>query len=116
MAAKIILVTGASSGFGRLAASALGHAGHTVYASMRETAGRNAAQAAEIQTHAKQQGIDVRPIELDVSSQPSVDAGIEEMIRAHGRIDVLVHNAGHMAFGPAFTSTRARTAPRSPSP
>jgi NAD(P)-dependent dehydrogenase (short-subunit alcohol dehydrogenase family) len=105
MSGKIILVTGASSGFGRLAANALAHSGHTVYASMRETRGRNAAQAAEVQTYAKAQGIDLRAIELDVSAQASVDAGIDQIIREHGRIDVLVHNAGHMAFGPAEAFT-----------
>ena len=36
---QIIVITGASSGFGRLTANALAHAGHTVYASMRETTG-----------------------------------------------------------------------------
>jgi NADP-dependent 3-hydroxy acid dehydrogenase YdfG len=41
---NIIVITGASSGFGAPAARALATAGHTVYASMRETAGRNAAQ------------------------------------------------------------------------
>jgi NAD(P)-dependent dehydrogenase (short-subunit alcohol dehydrogenase family) len=105
MNGKIILVTGASSGFGRLAADALAHAGHTVYASMRETRGRNAAQVADVQQYANQQGIDLRPLELDVSAQPSVDAGIDQIIREHGRIDVLVHNAGHMAFGPAEAFT-----------
>jgi NAD(P)-dependent dehydrogenase (short-subunit alcohol dehydrogenase family) len=105
MDAKIIVVTGASSGFGRLAANALALAGHTVYASMRETAGRNASQAAEIETYAREQRIDIRALELDVNAQPSVDAGIATVIAAHGRLDVVVHNAGHMVFGPAEAFT-----------
>jgi NAD(P)-dependent dehydrogenase (short-subunit alcohol dehydrogenase family) len=44
---KVIVITGASSGFGALAARALARAGHTVYASMRETTGRNAPQVKE---------------------------------------------------------------------
>jgi NADP-dependent 3-hydroxy acid dehydrogenase YdfG len=48
MSKKIIVITGASSGFGRLTANALAKAGHTVYASMRDTAGRNAPQAADV--------------------------------------------------------------------
>ena len=51
---KIIVVTSASRGFGRLASTALARAGHTVYASMHETTGRNAATAAEIGGFAKQ--------------------------------------------------------------
>ena len=39
---QVIVITGASSGFGRLTANALARAGHTVYASMRHTTGRNA--------------------------------------------------------------------------
>jgi len=45
---QVIVITGASSGFGRLSANALAKAGHTVYASMRDTKGRNAAQAADV--------------------------------------------------------------------
>jgi NAD(P)-dependent dehydrogenase (short-subunit alcohol dehydrogenase family) len=102
---KVIVITGASSGFGRLSANALAHAGHTVYASMRETAGRNAPQVAEIAQYAKANAIDLRSIELDVGRQDSVDAAVAQIIADNGRIDVVVHNAGHMVFGPAESFT-----------
>jgi NAD(P)-dependent dehydrogenase (short-subunit alcohol dehydrogenase family) len=102
---SIIVITGASSGFGALAARALGRAGHTVYASMRETKGRNAPQVKEAENYAAEQGVDLRPIELDVSSQQSCDAAIQEIISKNGRLDVVVHNAGHMVFGPAEAFT-----------
>jgi NAD(P)-dependent dehydrogenase (short-subunit alcohol dehydrogenase family) len=102
---KIILVTGASSGFGRLTAEALAKAGHTVYASMRETAGRNAPEVAKIAAFSKETGVDLRTVELDVLSQDSVDAAIGKVIGQSGRIDVLIHNAGHMVFGPAEAFT-----------
>jgi NAD(P)-dependent dehydrogenase (short-subunit alcohol dehydrogenase family) len=105
MSTRIILVTGASSGFGRLAAEALARAGHTVYASMRDVAGRNAARAAELTTLARQQRLDLRVVELDVQSQPSVDAAVVTVLGDAGRIDVVVHNAGHMVFGPAEAFT-----------
>lgn len=105
MSQKVILVTGASSGFGRLSAEALGLAGHTVYASMRETAGRNAPQVEAVGYFAKDNGVDLRTVEMDVQSQPSVDAAVERVFNANGRIDVVVHNAGHMVFGPAEAFT-----------
>ena len=102
---QVILVTGASSGFGALAARALAHAGHTVYASMRDTGGRNAPQVEAARDYARQHGVDLRTVELDVQSQPSADAAVAQILSAHGRIDVLVHNAGHMVFGPAEAFT-----------
>lgn len=102
MSKKIILVTGSSSGFGRLTAEALGRAGHTVYASMRDVAGRNAKNAAELAAIADS---DIRPIELDVQSEPSANAAVEKIITESGQIDVIVHNAGHMMFGPAEAFT-----------
>jgi NAD(P)-dependent dehydrogenase (short-subunit alcohol dehydrogenase family) len=101
----VILVTGASSGFGRMAANALAEAGHIVYASMRETNGRNAPQVREAKDYARQRGIDLRTIELDVSSQESTDQAIAAIVRDNDRLDVVVHNAGHMVYGPteAFT-------------
>jgi NAD(P)-dependent dehydrogenase (short-subunit alcohol dehydrogenase family) len=105
MSKKIILVTGASSGFGRLTAEALARAGHTVYASMRDVAGRNAANAAEMAQASTREGVDLRALELDVQSEPSANQAIETIIGESGRIDVVVHNAGHMMFGPAESFT-----------
>jgi NAD(P)-dependent dehydrogenase (short-subunit alcohol dehydrogenase family) len=104
-ARKTILVTGASSGFGALSARRLAAAGHTVYASMRDIAGRNAKQAAAAALHASEHGVDLRTVELDVLSQASADAAVQHVLDQAGRLDVLVHNAGHMVFGPteAFT-------------
>src|ERR1700754_927607 len=96
---QIIVITGASSGFGALAARALARAGHTVYASMRETTGRNAAQVAAVDTYAAEHGVDLRAIELDVASQASTDTAIAQIVAAHERLDVVVHNAGHMVLG-----------------
>ncbi len=101
----IIVITGASSGFGALAARSLARAGHTVYASMRETTGRNAPQVKEVEKYAAEYAVNLRPIELDVSSQKSCDTAIQEIISKNGRLDVVVHNAGHMAFGPAEAFT-----------
>lgn len=101
----LIVVTGASSGFGRMTANALAKAGHSVYASMRETRGRNASQVTDVERYAKDNRLDLRPIELDVGSQASVDGAIQKIISENGRLDVLVHNAGHMVFGPAEAFT-----------
>ena len=104
MANKVILITGASSGFGSLTAYKLARAGHTVYASMREMAGRNADKVAALRSTAESEGIDLRPLELDVQSQQSADAAIEQIV-ADGRLDVIIHNAGHMVLGPAEAFT-----------
>lgn len=102
---KIVVITGASSGFGALTARALARAGHTVYASMRGTTGRNAAQVAEAADYASEHGVDLRTVELDVASAESVDRGVAAIMTKTGRIDVVIHNAGHMSFGPAEAFT-----------
>ncbi len=105
MSKHIILVTGASSGFGLMTAQLLAQAGHTVYASMRETKGRNATQVANLAAWASEQKADLRTVELDVQSDASAEAGVAAILAEAGRLDVIVHNAGHMVFGPleAFT-------------
>jgi NAD(P)-dependent dehydrogenase (short-subunit alcohol dehydrogenase family) len=102
---QVIVITGASSGFGALAARALADAGHIVYASMRETAGRNAPKVAEVARYAAGHGVDLRTVELDVASDQSAEAGIARIIADTGRLDVVIHNAGHMSFGPAEAFT-----------
>jgi NAD(P)-dependent dehydrogenase (short-subunit alcohol dehydrogenase family) len=102
---QVIVITGASSGFGALAARALANAGHIAYAGMRETTGRNAAQVAEAARYAKEHAVDLRTVELDVASEQSVNAGIAKIIAENGRLDVVIHNAGHMSFGPAEAFT-----------
>ncbi|MEU1304958.1 SDR family oxidoreductase [Streptomyces shenzhenensis] len=87
----IIVITGASSGFGKLTADALREAGHTVYAGTRHEPGPG-------------------EIRLDVQSQPSVDAAVDRVLAEQGHIDVLIHNAGHMSLGPAEAFTTEQLA------
>src|SRR3979411_732802 len=98
---QVIVITGASSGFGALTARPLARAGHIVYASMRETTGRNASQVAEVARYAAGRGVDLRTFELGVAYDQSAEAGIAKVIADNGRLDVVIHNAGHMSFGPA---------------
>jgi NAD(P)-dependent dehydrogenase (short-subunit alcohol dehydrogenase family) len=102
---KVIVITGASSGFGELTAHALAKAGHIVYASMRETKGRNAPQVDAAKKFAAENRVDLRTIELDVASQSSADAAIQKIVSDNGHLDVVIHNAGHMVFGPAEAFT-----------
>jgi NAD(P)-dependent dehydrogenase (short-subunit alcohol dehydrogenase family) len=102
---QVIVITGASSGFGALSARALARAGHTVYAGMRDTDKRNAPAVDAALTDAATEGFDLRPIDLDVASQNSVDTAITTIVADAGRVDVVIHNAGHMVLGPAEAFT-----------
>src|SRR4051812_10216353 len=105
MSNNIVVITGASSGFGAMTARALADQGEVVYAGMRGTDGHNQAQAQEASGYAEQHQVELHPLELDVQSDESVDAAVEEVMGREGRIDVLVHNAGHMVVGPAEAFT-----------
>jgi NAD(P)-dependent dehydrogenase (short-subunit alcohol dehydrogenase family) len=101
----VIIVTGASSGFGALASRALAASGHVVYAGMPDTEGRNAPQAAAAREYAAANRADLVALEMDVVSDASVDAAVRRVVAERGRLDVVVHNAGHMVVGPAEAFT-----------
>lgn len=86
--AKTALVTGASSGIGQATALKLKDLGYTVYGAARRT--DRLAQLAES---------GVRPVAIDVTDDPSMDAAIKRIISETGRIDVLVNNAGYGSYG-----------------
>lgn len=101
-----VLITGSSTGIGNLTARALAAAGHTVYASMRDVRGKNAGHAGDLARFADAHGLTIRSVELDVQLQASADAAVGTVLDEAGRLDAVVHNAGHLAVGyaEAFTA------------
>jgi NAD(P)-dependent dehydrogenase (short-subunit alcohol dehydrogenase family) len=100
-----ILVTGASYGFGLLAARELALAGHIVYAGDPQISPQSIAQVKKIEKWAEQRGVDLRMIDLNVQSTESVNTAITQIMDVEERLDVVVHGASHMAFGPAESFT-----------
>ncbi len=93
MSKKTALITGASSGFGRLTALAMLAEGHTVYATMRNVNTNNSEVVSELE------GAGAVVLELDVTDNLSVKAAIEEVSKSETALDVLVNNAGVAAAG-----------------
>lgn len=98
-------MTGAASGIGALTVRALARGGDSVYAGMRDTSGRDAAAASELAALVAAEGLDVTACDMDVTSDTAVDRAVARIVDERGRVDVVVHNAGHMVLGPleAFT-------------
>lgn len=100
-----ILVTGAATGFGNLISLELAARGHTVYATMRDPSGRNLPRAAALRAASADVRGDLRPLELDVRSQYSVDVAAGIVIAEQGSLDVVVHNAACAVVGVAESFT-----------
>jgi len=96
---KIVLITGASTGFGRAAAETLARRGYTVFATMRDIAGRNASHRDALQALARQERWALHVVELDVTSDASVERGVQQALAQEGRIDVAINNAGIAPLG-----------------
>ncbi|MDQ2815705.1 MAG: SDR family oxidoreductase [Actinomycetota bacterium] len=106
---KTVLISGASSGFGALTARALADAGYMVYAGMRDVSGRNKEHANEAARYSRDRQVALTAVELDVSSEDSVQQAARTVLAAHP-LDVLIHNAGHMVTGPAEAFTAGQLA------
>lgn len=92
LSGKSILITGSSSGFGRLGAEHYARLGARVFATMRNLP---RTEADELRQLASDEGLDLHVIEIDVTSDEQVAAGVAEAERINGGgIDVLVNNAG----------------------
>ncbi|SFJ71745.1 NADP-dependent 3-hydroxy acid dehydrogenase YdfG [Bosea sp. OK403] len=96
---KIVVVTGASSGFGRLTVLELARRGHTVIATMRDIDGRNSQVRSELIETAKAEGKALQVLEMDVADEASVNSAIDHVVKQHRKIDALINNAGTMFVG-----------------
>lgn len=102
---KIILITGASSGFGHDTTETLAAAGYKVFAGVRDIAGRNLAVADALRAKG------IEPVALDVTSDSSVNTAIAAVLaKSGGKLDVVINNAGIASAGvsESFTPEQLR--------
>lgn len=107
---ETVLITGSSSGFGRLIAETLARKGYTVFATMRHVESKNAKAAREIRELAAKESLRLHVLEMDVAQDTSVDCAVAAAAEKTGRIDVAVNNAGYGVIGvtEAITSEQAQ--------
>lgn len=96
---KKVLVTGSSSGFGYLTTLTLARNGYKVWATMRDSNGKNRAKKSELETIATQENLHITVAELDITSDVSVQELSERITNEEGDLDILINNAGIMYVG-----------------
>ena len=90
-----ILITGASSGIGKVTCLHLAERGYTVIGTSRSLD-----RLAALFDEAEDRGLKVYGVELDMNSDDSVDSVMPALISQFGSIDALVNNAGFGVWGP----------------
>ncbi len=96
---KNVVITGTSSGFGRLTALTLARMGYKVWATMRNADSKNVDKRDELLEIANTENLQIKVQKLDVTSDDSVAHAIDKIIGEDGKIDNLVNNAGVMYVG-----------------
>jgi NAD(P)-dependent dehydrogenase (short-subunit alcohol dehydrogenase family) len=102
----VVLITGASTGFGRNAAERLARRGHHVFATMRDIKGRNAQHCRALESLAVGESLQLHVLELDVTDDLSVHTAVHSALRQAGHVDVVINNAGVAAIGVTEAYTR----------
>jgi NAD(P)-dependent dehydrogenase (short-subunit alcohol dehydrogenase family) len=104
----VALITGTSSGIGRLVVETLARAGHTVYATMRDRNSRNRDAGDALLHLASEHSLAIRVLEMDVQDEEAIEGVVDQIVRETSRIDVVVNNAGLMSIGLAEGYTEAQ--------
>ncbi|APU97300.1 short-chain dehydrogenase/reductase [Sphingobacterium sp. B29] len=102
MSKKIVLITGTNSGFGWLTVHSVAALGYKVYATMRDTKGRNADKAAVLEAIEN-----VTVLDVNLTDDQSVKQAVEKILENEGTINVLINNAGYAMNGVAESFTTA---------
>ena len=95
----VILITGASTGFGRDSAQRLARRGHRVVATMRDVDGRNRHNREALEHIATEESLPLHVVELDVTDEASVQKAVAAALDLYGRLDVVINNAGFAGIG-----------------
>src|SRR5262249_37881049 len=90
----VVLITGTSSGFGKLFVEKFARNGYSVFATMRGVTGKNAKAAESLSSFPAQNSLDVKVEEMDVTSDESVNKCVANVADKAARLDVLINNAG----------------------
>jgi len=102
MSKKVVLITGTNSGFGWLTAHSVAALGHQVYATMRDTKGKNQEKAEALSALDN-----VTVLDVTLTEDQSVKAAVDTILATEGRVDVLVNNAGFSMNGVAESFSTA---------
>jgi len=97
-----VLITGCSSGFGRISAVEFARAGYHVYATTR-----NADACSDILVLAEQEELKLEVLQLDVTDTDEIKSTITQVIDSSGRLDVLINNAGKLISKPFLETSMA---------